>query len=360
MNQIEQIDKYLKDCQTIKSTEDYFKYPALSSSVIKDLYYDGSALGKPRNVLPSLYMNLGSAVDILVTQPERADDIVVLNKIPSGNNKDMVELVLNDYEIDDLEELTDDNITELYHAVGSNVNWSTKVKREKFIEKSKEYFDTIKQNKNKVILTPQLDAQAKDISMVLQTSPYTRHLFNNTSDRYLIYYQYKIKFLLDDLEFKAMFDLLVIDTIEQVITVYDLKIGGNPFLKSFYTFKWYYQAVLYQIGLKFLLEQKPDLFATYLINDFTFIYVNTNNIRHPFKYCVPEEVHHYLTTIGISNGFHYIPPLRSLLHAAKYYIKAVEGEDNNNLTYESIQPYILNIHEGTIALDYFVTADLVL
>jgi hypothetical protein len=357
---------YLAERQVLKTPEEYFKYPALSSSIIKNVCYDPSVLDKPRDTLPSLYMNLGSAVDLMVTQPDNTEDIVVMDSIPSDNNIQMIELVLQHYpDIQSLEELNDEQVSYLYDTIGSRVNWGIKVKKDKLVDYSNDYFVKIKNNKNKIILTKPLYSLATDISLALQTYPTTKHLFNGSNERFTIFYQYKVTFSFSGLEFKSMFDILVIDNVHKTISIYDLKVGGNPFLSSFYKFKWYYQAGLYQLALsKLMFEFKKISNAhksfgeEYNVEDFTFIHVNTNNIKHIFQYSVPEELQDTIVSTGLSEGFKYIYSLRGIIKAINYYMEAVEGNENSSVTYDNVMPYVLHINKGVIPLFYYMDTDL--
>jgi len=338
----------LSQYQCIPTKEEYFKHPALSYSTLKDIYYNPQLLERDRKT--SSYMDLGSAVDILLTSVDEIDRIQIINKLPADNYRNMADFILNNYpDILKTEDISDKIILEAYDHVDSQARWLIDTKRKNFIQNAETYFNVLALNSEAILLTPDLHSLAMNISTMLKNHELTKHLFTKKED-IKVFFQFKTLYKVNDVEYKAMFDILELDNKNETIKIYDLKIGNYSFMSSFLQFKWYYQAVLYQTALDSLADElMSDSNIVYTLEPFTFIYVNTMNPTYPTLYTMPSKLSNIILEEGINQGFYRIPAVKDLYMAATYYLEQLATSSKE---IKDLVPYEYFIHDGNIPITH--------
>lgn len=316
----------LKSHETL---EEYYRDNSYSYSKIKNCYYDPSSLFK-RDQPPSIFMDIGSAVDIMLTSPLESHRIKPIKKIPSDTNINIAHyLLFNHPNIKSIEELTDDIIIEAYDVVSPKNKWTPPVKKTKFLEDTKEYYNIKIQDYDAVILTHDIYNTVLKIVETLRTHDVTKHLFN---EKYkdpdtLIYYQYSYKeSSYHKIPIKILMDIMEVNLKSSTIQQYDLKVGDNSFFKSYWKFKWYYQAGLYREVGETLCNKISDIFglnqdylSMFSTLPFQFIHIQPSKPNYPVIYTVTEGTHNDIVYTGFKDNTYETPSLHKILRAVEFY-----------------------------------------
>ena len=337
----------LQHHERFSTEKEYRAYPCVSYSILKDVYWIPELLEPSKQRHPSKYMNLGSAVDILLTSPEKKDEIIIVNSLPADSIQKMVKFLINDEKLDLIDDITDDQVIGAYNSIESKLNWGIPAKKANLLEKGREYFNIYNdiESGDVIIITEHMFNVANDIIMMLNTSPITKNIIHSfdKEDEYEVIYQYKFTYELYGVTIKSMIDLIVINHTKKTINLYDLKIGGyeetentgtyTSFLRSFTRFKWMYQGCLYKTGFtKFVKTIFPD----YLVENFKFLYVNAANLKYPYLYNMSMKYNSEILLDGIYDGYYELPSIKKVCKAVNYYLRTMETE---GITVDKLLPY---------------------
>jgi hypothetical protein len=279
------------------SDADYRNLDGYSYSLLKSIDDNGpQALVEARSITgPAL--EFGSLVDILITSPERKDDVFWTKTItkPTASLLELADSILMSLLVEDrgIEDLTDgvinSHITNL--GIWSNIKDEVKLKAK---YDTPIFYDYIAQSilaKGKIILSQETLEAAEHCASVLLTHEYTRHIFESR-DGVEILKQASILYKFKGTVGKARIDLLIIDHNTKKIYVYDIKTGGvlpTKFEESFYHFKYYLQVVSYMLAVQSVIVGNPE-FADYTIETFKFIYISKKLPDVPVIIEVPEAM----------------------------------------------------------------------
>jgi len=341
----------LKTKESFKSEKEYRESMAMSYSIFKDVYDNPDILITPRKDKKEEWATFGSVVDMLLTssQKEIDDKIVVNDTVPSEQYK-----LISDYIIENnfnINNLTDIQIEECYNNTGSKVNWGIPVKKQKILDNCTKYIELIHTSKSKLIISSDLYKEAQLNANTFITHPWSSFLFMSEVEQKAqnieILYQYKIKYILRDLLFKSMLDVIIVDHKNKKIRPYDLKTGSDyfrVFLKSaIYKYKYMYQAALYKEGLKAFIKEIPE-FEDYEVADFRFVYVSRLKPLYPVILRISDEMHYSFMEIGLQYRYS-LPSVQEIMRALKSYLNKIElGETN-------LTPYDLTLSKGEYELE---------
>lgn len=225
-------------------------------------------------------LRIGSAVDCLLTSPERWDSefhVLSANK-PTGLMEKFVNALkpgLNEFS-------PEEDYEEAYRKSGYKkpIKW--------VIDYFWRYPDTVLYYKQKTSAPPGKKILSTDEKVVVDkarelilASPFTYKYFKKTSSFHELRHQIPIYFEMEGEEFKALLDGILIDHREKLIQPFDLKTTGKDIYKfkdSYLEFGYYRQAALYETAL--FSDESPvkDLIDEgYVVLDFIFIVVEKSS-----------------------------------------------------------------------------------
>jgi hypothetical protein len=254
---------------------------------------------------PSL--DFGSAVDCLITSGEEEFDkrfyIATTNK-PSGILGDIINSLYNKYgdTYPSLNNMPDEVLlseaTEFHYQ--STYKDITRINN---IKKGEGYYQQLHQSNNKIIINYDTYQEVLQTVHILKNSENTSWYFQPNDTEYdgiERFYQLKFRSTFDNVPYKAMLDLIVVDHNKKEIHPCDLKTTSKKeylFHHSFLKWKYYHQAVLYSKILEDNLS-KDEYFKDFRIRPFKFIVINKYSLT-PLIWVVPIQI---LLTSSYSNN----------------------------------------------------------
>lgn len=140
-----------------------------------------------------------------------------------------------------------------------------------------EYYNSLIHNTKRIIDQKTYEEACQCVT-TLKTAPVTAPLFENDIPFSNIrhYYQLKFKAVLNDVGYRSMMDLIIVDYDKKIIYPYDLKTCGIPewnFQDNFKRFHYAIQARLYYRVLKYNVKHS-SAFKDFKIEPFRFIVIN--------------------------------------------------------------------------------------
>jgi hypothetical protein len=304
--------------------------PALSQSTLTKFERDGfSCIDKLGEKISTPALTFGSAVDSIITGGmDEFNSRFLVADIPTVEDsiKLLVTEAFNSYkdEYSHLSDIPVDALVAITEEYKYQSRWKPETRARVILEKGEELYNMMFLAEDKTILTTEQYEKIEACVNALRTSPATGHLFAEVSpfdQDFEKLYQLKFKCTHNDVDYRGMLDLTVIDHRNKIIHPYDLKTTGHPeheFFKSF--LKWGYQCQgrLYTRLIEENIKDDP-YFKDFTVSTFKFIVVNkdtlnplvwdfTDNhaigdlcygkkddiiLRDPYK--VGEELHYYLT-----------------------------------------------------------------
>lgn len=158
--------------------------------------------------------------------------------------------------------------------------WTDTKRYEEFLKKGDivGYYNFLVKADGKTVITNDQLQDAVKCVQALKTSETTRFYFANNEPNHSIqrYYQLKFKGIYDNIEYRNMADLIVVDYANKKIYPVDLKTSSHyedEFYKSFVQFNYQLQARLYYRNLEYN-TRRDDFFKDFEIEDYTFIVIN--------------------------------------------------------------------------------------
>jgi hypothetical protein len=282
------------------SEEDYRKDPALSYSTLAKFEREGF------NGLPHLFdkletpsLTFGSAVDTLITDSETAFNerfiVCDLPPVPDTIIK-IVKDIFNVYggSVSSFDDVKDEVIYNVLNKYQYQLNWRPETRVKVVREKGSRYYELLSISDGKTILDS--DTYTKVVAAVrtLRESNATKKYFadnNPFDDSIERFYQLKWKASLrDDIEYRCMMDLAIVNHKNKTIRPIDLKTSGHnewDFQHSFIQWNYQIQARLYYRLLEACLDDTE--YEGYDILNYKFIVINGNNLR-PLVWEFPDTM----------------------------------------------------------------------
>lgn len=277
-----------------------------------------------------VYFRIGSALDCLLTSPERWDDDFVVGDVykPYGL---MLKFIVN-LPSGLNEESPLELFQEAYDKAGYKKSLSWVVEQLWSTEKNVEYYKWIKETpENKVALSKDEYFQVLKCKELLLANEFCRRYFFEEAGTELmhqvpIYFEY----VLDDVNYecKALLDGVLIDHESKTIQPFDLKTTGKAvvdFEMSFLHFGYYRQAAWYEMALYSAASPLVELLQQgYEMLDFIFIVVETKQDSHTPAMIFRTSPKDRLA--GIEGGYtkgRYWPGVNELLKSYRWH------KDNN-------------------------------
>lgn len=279
-----QIQKELSDIALHITEPEYRKLPELSYSTIstyETLGFDGLEHLFDKKDSPSLLF--GSCVDTLLTGglEEFTDRFIVADiAITDGGINTCNQLVSMNLGYKNFRDIPEQVVSAAAKLSGfwTADKWD-KTRYKKVLETGnvQAYYKSLVENDKVVVSTNMYEDAVKCVKALKQTT-LTSKLFaeNNPDSSVRRYYQLKFKAEFENIGYRNMLDLVIVDYDNKIIYPYDLKTVGTPewrFEENFVKFHYYQQARLYWRILKYNI-MKDDYFKYFQLENFRFIVIN--------------------------------------------------------------------------------------
>lgn len=236
--------KELKGISWDVTEEEYRADPALSYSTLAKYERGGF------NSIPTLFdkvespsLTLGSAVDSLITggEEEFESRFIVADFPPVSDSIRSIVKELFDWcntTNKALESINDDFIIQIASKYNYQNNWKPETRAKVIKEKGSEYYSLLYVAGDRTILNTETYNTVLAMVDALKTSAATKWYLgiDNPFDNIKRYYQLKFKATLEDIDYRCMADLLIVNYDEKTILPADLKTSykhSYEFFKSF-------------------------------------------------------------------------------------------------------------------------------
>lgn len=288
---IEKVDINSPEVINFYKEDFYFSYSSLNKLLFSPrLFYKDYVL-KERELLTESYLVEGKLLHLLLLEPDEFDNnfIVQPGKVPTGNNKLVVDKVYEKYKE---QENTDrklsefeDEIIDILAAIDLHQKLKTDKQRiEKIIiSDNEEYFEFLKKRGTKTVIDNETLMKVKESVEYFKDNEQVMSLLNlNKPDTFN---ELELKLDIPNVNFglKGIVDNVTIDHESETIFVNDLKTTSKALLKfpeTIELYKYNLQAAIYYTLVKHNL--KKNKVKNYKII-FTFIVVDAYNQIYPFQ-----------------------------------------------------------------------------
>lgn len=269
------MQKKLKDISWLVSEDTYRADPALSYSTLAKYERTGF------NGIPHLFdkisspsLTFGSCVDAIITGGQQEfDDRFFVAEFPllSDNIKYMVtELYqIYRYRVKNLTDIKNEDIINLTNTYKYQPNWKPETRAKVIKEKGEQYYQLLYLAENKTIIDTNTYNNIQNAVNTLKESEATKYYFaeNNPFDNIERYYQLKFKATLNNIDYRCMFDELIVNKNDKTIRPIDLKTSHKnewDFYKSFVEWDYQIQNRLYS---RILIDNisKDDYFKDFTV-----------------------------------------------------------------------------------------------
>lgn len=261
----------------------------LSYSKVSDFDRNGPISLIRRNILDGEGVKHGSLVDVRLTDKlsntnEFDKKFIVMDiQKPTATTGALCDIILDNYtEVPSKEEIL--------KIVNNNPFWkrsSDEVKINNF--DTDEFWNYLKAKISSQTLTivnnEQLTKADEAVTTLLE-HPFTKDMFDNGLENH---YQVEFNMVYRGFTFKGFLDKMTIDRENKIVYFEDIKTGepkNNKFIESFIKYRYYFQALLYNMAFDVLAEKYN--FKDYKLAPFTFIYVGKTE-NHPLVYVMNEK-----------------------------------------------------------------------
>ena len=242
------------------------------------------------------YFTKGSAVDCLITEPEKFQQEFAVMKIsrPSGMMGDLCKL-LADYEEVNTDNIPFDEIFDAaYMAVGFKLGLETV--RKKFKDPKNDYtkyYNFLVSSKGKKVISAKELAQAEEVVHMLKTDSETKKYIVDPVAHPLmeVHDQMELFFEFEGIDCKGYLDRVIVDHSTKTIKPTDIKTTGKSvfeFPKSCVQFMYYRQAAFYMQGLKTWILTQDNL-KDYTIENFKFIVAEMDCNNRPLVFEISKD-----------------------------------------------------------------------
>lgn len=284
------LTKEFKDISWLVSEPEYREDKALSYSTLATYerggFYAISTLAEKKES-PSLL--LGSIVDCIITDGEEAfnERFAVLDYTitDGGINvcKALASLYSEQYkEFKDIPEIL---VSQTAQEVGfwKDPKWNNRRYKEVVGTGDVDIYYKVLTTSDKIVISSQLYADALAMVEALRTSPATQFYFaqdNPFDETIKRYYQLKFKATLNDVDYRCMADLIVVDYQNKIVYPCDLKTSSHyesEFYKSFIDWNYQIQARLYWRIIRDNMN-RDEFFKDFELADYTFIVVKKDSL----------------------------------------------------------------------------------
>ena len=282
--------KELKDIAWNISEEEYRADPALSYSTLARYEREGfSKVDQLFDKVESPSLLLGSIVDCILTDgKEEFDKRFMVAEFPAIPDsiitvvKDAFRLYGTQY--NSLYSIPDNYIVSIALTYNYQPNWRPETRAKVIKEKGVEYYGLLYLSKDKTIVSNETYETALKMIDALKTHVSISFYFkpdNPFDSNIKRYYQLKFKATLNEVDYRCMADLLIVNYKDKIIYPIDLKTSYKheyEFYKSFMDWRYDIQARLYWRIIRDNLD-KDEYFKDFKLDDYRFVVVSRD--LHP-------------------------------------------------------------------------------
>lgn len=268
---------------------EYRQMPELSYSNLstyESLGYNG--LDHLFDKKESLSLTLGSAVDAIITggEDEFNSLFLVADIPPLGDKEKQVADYLFNICGNSYPTMTDIPATYILDAANQfefQKNWKDETRVKVLTERCSPYYIVKSQAIGKTILTNTNFDDVKNMVKALRESPATCGYFADNDEMSPIrrYYQLKFKAIFDNVGYRNMADLIIVDYEKKKVYPIDLKTSLSctewDFQENFKKWHYYIQARLYWRIIRANMDA-DDYFKDFSLEDYRFIIVNPKTL----------------------------------------------------------------------------------
>ena len=267
-------------------TEDeYRQYPAMDFSTISKFSREGfENIHSLKESINTPSLSFGSAVDCLITEGVEAFNkkfVIMDFKKVSDSIKTIVEFIFNKSAKENLQgKLSDiplDDIVDACDEFQWQMNWKDLTRYEKILALCSDYFDFLKVMGDRRPLEPDFYQKVMEVYYKLKESDTTKFYFNESENSGIDkFYQLKFTATLNGIEYKGMFDCVIVDHYAKTIQIVDLKTSSENewnFYKSVNKYNYHMQARLYTRILQEVIKTS-EYFKSFKVLPFQFIVIN--------------------------------------------------------------------------------------
>lgn len=234
---------------------------------------------------PSL--TFGSAVDSIITGGESEfNSKFMVAEFPSVPDSitTIVKSLFNQFKetYNSLINIPDNDIINTALNYNYQNHWKPETRAKVIKEKGSQYYKLLYLSENKTILNKETYKDVYNTVDALKNSEATRKYFatNNPFDNTERYYQLKFKATFDNIDYRCMADLIIVDHTKKHIIPVDLKTSSKAewdFYKSFIDWRYDIQARLYWRIIRYNLDKDP-YFKDFKLLDYRFIVANRKTL----------------------------------------------------------------------------------
>lgn len=297
MKKTAKMNKSLREISWQVSEDEYRADPALSYSTLAKYERTGfNGIATLFDKVESPSLTFGSAVDSVITggQTEFEERFMVAEYPSTPDN--IVNIVTALFKqfgetYADLYEMSQSTILPYVEMYDYQRNWKAETRVNKVKELGNEYYKLLHLAGDKKIINTETYNDVNKCVQALCTNPSTRKYFaeDNPWDSIERLYQLKFKATLNNVDYRCMADLIVVDHQNKIVIPVDLKTSSKPewdFYKSFLDWSYHIQARLYWRIIRDNLDRDP-YFKDFQLVDYRFIVVNRNTLT-PLVWKYPQ------------------------------------------------------------------------
>lgn len=285
--------KSLYDISWQVSEEEYRNDPSLSYSILSRYEKTGfHGLSSLYDKIQTPSLVFGSLVDTLITAGEEEFNklFYVTNKEDvSLNIRSIITIIRNkfinagDTPPERLRNICDDEILDAINEVSYQPRWKDETRIKSIRENGSQYYELCNIATNKTIISTQDYEDAKACVDALYSAECTKNIFNPSpfDGEIEVLYQLKFKHKENEVPYRGMMDLIVINHTNKTIQPYDLKTSSHwedEFPISFVTWMYSIQSRLYWRLIQANVA-KDDYFKDFKVLPYKFIVINRNSLK---------------------------------------------------------------------------------
>jgi len=287
-----------EELEKFYETKSYFSYSAINKLLYSPKVFYNHYILKEREDSTDAHLVAGKAIHCLLLEENTFEKqfLIIPGKLPTGNNKTVVDKCFQEYENqpDDTLKLDDFEGTILETLVSINVHQTLKTDAQRvekiLIDNNQEYFEFLKSRNGKALISQEMyDECLATVAYVKEDKNVMALLQLNTpsSETFKVFNEEFLEMDLEGYSFglKGVLDNVVVDYNTKSLFINDIKTTGKPiqeFGKTVDYYNYWIQATIYEklAVHKYLndLEDKND-WKVYL----TFIVIDKFNSVYPFQ-----------------------------------------------------------------------------
>ena len=232
----------------------------------------------------------GSLVDVLLTQPDKFDELYVIyrGKKPTDKLLDVAEMYISIYQSESVSGTFDKDraIISSQQQVGYDGRLKPETMIKRFDEECYNYCNFVINNPNKIIIDEENYNKHNRLALNAKASPYLQHIFSPSSNL-IVLFQVEVYVATTRFSGKALIDCIVIDLFNRTITPYDFKTFEGSFESNYWKFKYYYQEAWYSYLLETL--RHPEFVVDSTIPEELKVIESEDFSLQPFKFIAIDK-----------------------------------------------------------------------